>query len=181
MKRPHVVFLFVLALGCVNMLSSAEEANLLVNPGFEKIDPAGWSLYGDATYDTQTFRSGMQSGKTWAWDYGDGLFEQYVKVVPGTRYVASVYAFSKPGDTFSGGSEAWIQIEWYTADDVAISDPIKSPSLASTLDDWTLLSTPEAIAPSGAAKAKVKAIIQAPKKETGGSCYFDDACFSAVP
>ncbi len=181
MKRPYAICLLVFALGCVNMLSSAEEANLLVNPGFEKTDPAGWSLYGDATYDTQTFRSGGQSGKTWAWDYGDGLFEQYVKVTPGTKYTASVYAFSKPGDTFSGDSQAWIQIEWYTADDVAISDPIKSPPLTSTLDDWTLLSTPEVTAPSGAAKAKIKVVIQAPKKETGGSCYFDDACFSASP
>ena len=155
--------------------------NLLLNPGFEKADPPRWSAYGDTAYDTETFRSGKQSGKVWAWDYGDGLFEQYVKIVPGTRYEASVYALSKPDDTISEDSQAWIQIEWFTADNAIIGDPIKSPPLAATGDTWVLLSTPEAIAPPGAAKAKIKVTIQAPKKNTAGSCYFDDADFSSLP
>ena len=181
MKRLYVICFIVFALGCVSMSSSAEQANLLVNPGFEKADPIGWGGFGDSTYDTETYKSGKQSGKTWVWDYGDGLFEQYVKVIPGTQYKASVYVLSKTGDSISSDSKAWIQIEWYTTDDVIISDPIKSPPLTGPSDDWKLLSTPAAIAPSGAAKAKIKVIVQAPKKNAGGSCYFDDANFSSLP
>lgn len=181
MKRPYAVFFICLALCLICLPSYAEQENLLVNPGFENIDPPGWSLYGDSTYDTETYRSGQESGKVWAWDYGDGLFEQYVKVVAGMRYKASVYVLSKLGDPISGDSKAWIQIEWYTADDVAISDPIMSPPLTVAGDNWMLLSTPTAIAPSGAAKAKIKVIIQASKKNTAGSCYFDDAEFSSLP
>ncbi|MFA6356010.1 MAG: hypothetical protein WCY23_02760 [Candidatus Omnitrophota bacterium] len=179
MKRLYVICLILFVMSSAGISSSGEQKNLLVNPGFEKVDPMGWAGFGDSTYDTENFRSGKQSGKVWAWDYGDGLFEQYVKIVPGTQYKASVYVFSKPFDAVSGGSSAWIQIEWYTIDDVAVSDPIKSPLLDAANDAWTLLSTPAVIAPPSAAKAKIKVIIQAPKKETAGSCYFDDADFSA--
>lgn len=181
MKRSYIICFLVFALSCVSMLSFAGQANLLVNPGFEKADPIGWGGFGDSTYDTKTYRSGKQSGKAWAWDYGDGLFEQYVEITPGTQYKASVYVLSKPNDRISEDSKAWIQIEWCTADNVIIGDPVKSTPLAAASDTWTLLSTPTAIAPSGAAKAKIKVIIQAPKKNTGGSCYFDDANFSSLP
>ena len=180
MKILYVVCFLAVALSCVSSFSSAEQANLLVNPGFEKADPIGWGGFGDSTYDTENYRSGKQSGKTWVWDYGDGLFEQYVNIIPGTQYKASVYVLSKPGDSISEDSKAWMQIEWYTTDDVIISDPIKSPTLTGVSDNWALLSTPTAIAPPGAAKAKIKVIIRAPKKNTGGSCYFDDANFSSL-
>ncbi len=181
MRRSDVIRFLVLALSCVSALSCAEQANLLVNPGFEKVNPSGWGLYGDSTYDTGTHRTGKQSGKVWAWDYGDGVFEQYVEIIPGMQYKATVYVLGKPDDPSSGGSKAWIQIEWCTTDNVIISYPIKSPPLTGASDTWTLLSTPAAIAPSGAAKAKIKVIIQAPKSKTSGFCYFDDASFSYLP
>ncbi|MFA5338541.1 MAG: hypothetical protein WC317_00115 [Candidatus Omnitrophota bacterium] len=181
MRRSCLICFLVLALSSVGLSSFAEQGNLLVNPGFEKAGPSGWGLYGDATYDTGTYRSGKQSGKTWVWDYGDGSFEQYIKIIPGMQYKASVYILGKPGDSISGDSKAWIQIEWCTTDNVIISEPIKSPPLTVASDTWKLLSTPAVIAPSGAAKAKIKAVIQAAKKKTGGCCYFDDANFSSLP
>ena len=181
MKRLHVTCFLALALSCVSSFSSAERVNLLVNPGFEKVDPPGWDMYGDYTYDTGTYRTGQRSGKVWVWDYGDGSFEQYVKITPGMQYKASVYVLGKPNDSISGDSKAWIQIEWCTVDNVIISDPIKSPPLTGASDTWMLLSTPAVIAPSGAAKAQIKVTIQAPKKNRGGSCYFDDANFSSLP
>ena len=180
MKRLYVICFLVFALSCVGTLSCAEQAKLLVNPGFEKADPGGWDLYGDSTYDTETYKSGSQSGKVWAWDFGDGVFEQFVGITPGTQYKASVYALSKPDDRISEDTKAWIQIEWLSADNAVIGDPVKSPSVTAS-DTWALLSTPAVAAPSGAAKAKVKVTIQAPKKNTPGSCYFDDADFSSVP
>lgn len=155
--------------------------NLLVNPGFENVDPIGWAAYGNSVYYTGTCRSGKQSGKTWVWDYGDGLFEQYVDVVPGEKYKASVYILSKADDPVKSGDEAWIQIEWCTHYNVVISDPIKSPSLKGFSSSWELFSTPEVIAPFNAAKAKIKLIMQSSVKDAEGSCYFDDADFSVVP
>lgn len=177
MRRSYLICFLVVALSRVSMPSFAEQPNLLINPGFEKVDPSGWGLYGDSTYDTGTYRSGKQSGKAWVWDYGDGIFEQYAKVIPGMQYKASVYVISKPNDPVSGGSKAWIQVEWYTANDVMIGDPIKSPPLTGVSSTWALLSTPAATAPSGAAIAKIKVMIQGTKKAIG-SCYFDDANFS---
>jgi hypothetical protein len=173
-------------IGCILMslclLSSAEGGvkNLLVDPGFEGGCEHGWASYGDATYDTQTYRSGGQSGKAWVWDYGDGLFEQYVNVVPGQKYQASVYIYSADSDPIQDGSAAWIQVEWCTADDVIISDVIKSNILTEANDDWQRFSTPKIVAPAAAAKAKVKVIHLAPGEQTAGACYFDDAEFGVV-
>jgi len=89
MKRLYVAVFLIFAMSSAGIPSFAGQANLLVNPGFEKVDPMGWGGYGDSAYDTGLFRSGKQSGKVWAWDYGDGLFEQYVKIVPGAEYKAS--------------------------------------------------------------------------------------------
>ncbi|MDD4879370.1 MAG: hypothetical protein PHR22_02805 [Candidatus Omnitrophica bacterium] len=97
------------------------------------------------------------------------------------QYKASVYVLGKPGDSISGDTKAWIQIEWCTADSAIIGDSVKSPPLAGASDTWKLLSTPAAIAPPSAAKAKIKIVVQAAKKKTGGSCYFDDANFSPLP
>ncbi len=181
MKRLDIIFSLVLAMSFFALSSSAEQDNLLVNPGFEKAEPMGWATYGDSVYDTETYKSGKQSGKAWVFDYGDGLFEQFVDVIPGKQYKASVYALSKAGDPITDNSKACIQIEWCTKDNVVISDPIKSPLLTGASETWKLLSTPAVVAPSGATKAKVKVIIQAPKKNMAGSCYFDDAKFSASP
>ncbi|MDD5072592.1 MAG: hypothetical protein PHO67_07570 [Candidatus Omnitrophica bacterium] len=182
MKGVCVGCILVLVLTFFTLSSfAAEGGNLLVNPGFEKADSLGWDLYGDSTYDTETYKSGIQSGKAWVWDYGDGLFEQYVDVIPGTQYKASVSVLSKPGDPISGDSKAWIQIEWFTAENAVIGDPVKSSPLAGASDTWAILSTPTAIAPPSAAKAKIKVVIQAAQKNTPGSCYFDDADFRTVP
>lgn len=181
MKGVCVGCILVLVLTFFVLSSFAADGNLLVNPGFEKADLLGWDLYGDSTYDTETYKSGKQSGKTWAWDYGDGLFEQYVDIIPGVQYKASVYVLSKVDDPISSESKAWIQIEWYGADNSVIGDPVKSSPLTGAGDNWTLLSTAAVIAPSSAAKAKIKVVIQAVQKNTSGSCYFDDADFRAVP
>ena len=179
MKRL-IMYLIVIAIAMSFGSCVFAGENLLVNPEFEKVEPMGWATYGNSVYDTETYRSGEQSGKTWVWDYGDGLFEQFVEVMPGKKYKASVYILSKSNDAIKDGTEAWIQIEWCTKDNIIISDPIKSSSLTAPNDIWEYFETPAVIAPSDAAKAKVKVIQQATDSHIDGSCYFDDASFGAV-
>ena len=179
MKRLIMCLIVIVIAANFGSCVFADE-NLLVNPGFEKVEPMGWATYGDAVYVTDTYRNGEQSGKTWVWDYGDGLFEQYVDVIPGEKYQASVYILSKWGDAIRDETEAWIQIEWCTEDNVIISDPIKSPSLTAANDTWEYFETPVVIAPPAAAKAKVKVIQRAPNDHIDGACYFDDAKFSLI-
>ncbi len=183
MKRGYLIQILVLIAAFFSLSANSHAENLLINPGFEKVDPVGWSTYGDSTYDTDTYRNDKQSGKAWVFDYGDGLFEQFVNVIPGTQYQASVYMLNKTADPIKDGAKAWIQIEWFTSDNAIIGDAVKSPLLDGPTDTWKLFSTPAAIAPSNAAKAKVKLVMEAPdkKKNTDGSCYFDDATFGVVP
>lgn len=180
MKRIYcVVGILILAVLCFSSVAIC--GNLLINPGFEKADPCGWGAYGDSVYDTETYKAGRQSGKTWVWDCGDGLFEQFVDVTPGKKYRASVYILSKSNDPIGNGTKAWIQIEWCTSDNIAVSDPIKSLALTGPNDEWELFSTPEVIAPShDVTRAKIKVIQQAPSANVNGACYFDDADFSEV-
>lgn len=189
-KRRNGNMKGVCVVGCIlvlvlasftSSLSAAETGNLLVNPGFEKVEPFGWDMYGDSVPATDTFKSGEQSGKVWAWDFGDGVFEQFVDVIPGNKYKASVYMLSKSDDAISDGSKAWIQIEWCFGNNEVKGEAVKSPSLDGASDSWKLFETPVVAAPEGAVKAKVKIMIQAPKKEVKGGCYIDDADFRVVP
>lgn len=201
-KKWYVV---VLIAAFFALASAAYAENLLVNPGFENegqcliplpdsdvpvmvvdpgcgdISPLGWAAYGESEYRSDVHKSGGQSAKTWNWDFEDGVFEQFVDIVPGKKYKASVYMWSKADDPISNSGEAWIQIEWCTIDNVVIGDPIKSPALAAANSTWELFETPSVTAPQSAAKAKIKIVQQSPDVKAGGSCYLDDASFSCVP
>ncbi len=179
MKKACIVVIALMILTLVST-SNAKTINLLADPGFEEISESRWASYGDAVYDTDTYRRGSKAGKAWVWDYGDGLFEQYVDVVAGETYKASVYIYSSSNDPIQGGAAAWIQIEWCTTDDIIISDAVKSTILTDANDTWQLFSTPAVIAPSAATKAKIKVIHLAPNGGAPGACYFDDAEFKVV-
>ncbi len=180
MKKWHITCIFTLGVIFFALPLCVQAENLLVNPSFENVDSKGWVTYGDFAYDTDTYKSGRQSGKTWAWNYGDGLFEQFVNIIPGKKYRASVYILSKTNDAIRDNTKAWIQIEWYTGNNVVVNALIKSPPLTGPNDRWELFSTPAVIVPSGAAKAKIKLIQQAPENNIEGSCFFDDANFSVI-
>jgi hypothetical protein len=177
MKKMFTALIIMLSLLVISS-SQAEVKNLLVDPGFEGGSEYGWASYGDATYDTETHKSGKKSGRAWVWDYGDGLFEQYVNIVPGNKYKASVYIYSPSNDPIQDGSAAWIQLEWCTDEEVIVSDAIKSPMLTDANDTWQLFSTPIVAAPEAATKAKIKVIHMGPEANTAGACYFDDAEFT---
>jgi hypothetical protein len=179
MKKIFIIAVILISF-CGFSDSEAETKNLLLDPSFEGDCEYGWGLYGDATYDTNTYRNGAKSAKAWVWDYGDGLFEQYVNIVPGQKYKASVYIYSASSDPIEDNSAAWIQVEWCTDDEVIISDAIKSPVLTSANNSWQKFSTPAIVAPEAATKAKIKIIHLAPGDQTPGACYFDDAEFSIV-
>lgn len=166
---------------CLIPLPDSDAPVMVINPDCYDITPLGWATYGESEYRSDVYRNGVQSGKTWNWDFGDGVFEQFIDIAPGKKYKASVYMWSKAEDPVRNGGEAWIQIEWCTVDNVVIGDPVKSPVLTCENITWELFETPVVTAPQSAARAKVEIIQQSPDLQAGGSCYFDDAKFFFVP
>jgi hypothetical protein len=138
---------------------------------------AGWREGRKARHrrETTNVRSGSAAiahypdSLGFAWPVRSVVFQD-VSVIPGSSYELSGWCYKNDGR----GNRARLQVEWYDPLHRLIGT-VASPELTADSAGWRRLATGSAVAPSGAALARLGLLLEG----YGGHALWDDIDFSA--
>lgn len=155
----------------------------LLNPGFELpgggAAPASWQTFGNAVRSTANADSGDASlrifGIPGSGPYYSGVYQD-LPASPGQQWVASVVGRHTSADPLIAGNRVVLKIEWNNRQGQLISAQEVNVVTNSSPRDVSIPASLQAVAPAGAATARI-ALVFVQTGTGAGSVYMDDATF----
>lgn len=98
-KLIPCLIIFLLLIGSISQAKAIDEPNLIANGGFETGDNTGWSPFNTAEIDSSTSHSGSYCAKV----AKNSSYEQFVTLLPNTKYVLTGWAKSENGSVMTLG------------------------------------------------------------------------------
>lgn len=154
----------------------------IVNSSFDDLGPGldtqsyGWSKFGNTSAETIYPRTGTRAGKAYGNFTGSyntsGVFQD-LPAKGGQRWHATAYWYNPTSDFMRGANQTFTNIEWRDAAGNMISfDSVPGLTASSPRDAYQRVDL-SAIAPAGAATARLVMLFTQPGLDAGAA-FFDD-------